>query len=442
MNLIYLHTHDTGRYLQPYGYNIPTPRLQELAEQSTLFRNNYCCGPTCSPSRSSMLTGMYPHNCGMMGLAHRGFLIDYTKHLAQFLGRNGYETVLCGMQHEAPDATMIGYDRVYIADKAGMEHATEWDEANGRSAIKFLQEAHDRPFFLSYGLEHTHRPFTEFDEDILPDYLCPPTPLPNTPEIRGDMAGFITSARRADCCLGALLDEVYRLELEKDTVILYTTDHGIAFPLMKCNLYDSGIGTALMLRYPGNSSAGTVTDALTSHLDVFPTLCDLLGLEKPEWLQGKSLLPLLRKETGSVNDAVFAEVTYHASYEPHRAVRTDRFKYIRRFNPDHTVPALANIDNSPSKDYMLTRGLKEMQIEQEQLFDLALDPNECCNRVGDPAYTEALEEMRGRLDRFMRETADPLLKGPVSLPKGAFVNRLACSDPESTRPEDLYFQEA
>ncbi|QQO08475.1 sulfatase family protein [Breznakiella homolactica] len=441
MNLIYLHTHDTGRYLEPYGYAVPTPRLRELAGQSALFRNNYCCGPTCSPSRSAMLTGMVPHSCGMMGLAHRGFSIDYTKHLAQYLGRNGFETVLCGMQHEAADAGMIGYSRVYIADKAGMENATQWDEANAASAISFLRENHSKPFFLSFGLEHTHRPFTEFDDDLSRKYLRSPDPLPNSPEIRGDMQGFLTSARRADTVLGSVLDEIRRLGLDKDSVIFYTTDHGIAFPFMKCNLYDSGIGTALMIRYPGNPSAGAAKDSLTSHLDVFPTVCDLLGVPKPEWLQGKSLLPILENKSDEVNDRIFAEVTYHASYDPQRAVRTKRYKYIRRFNPEHTVPVLANIDNSPSKEYMLSAGLAEMAIDQEQLFDLDLDPNERQNRVHDGQYTAVRKELSDMLDHFMEETDDPLRKGPVPLPKGAFVNTLACADPESLREEDIFTQE-
>lgn len=441
MNLIYLHTHDTGRYLSPYGYAAPTPNLQKFAEKATVFRNNYCCGPTCSPSRSAMLSGMHPHNCGMMGLAHRGFSMDYTKHLAQVLGRSGYETVLCGMQHEAKDAGEIGYDRVYIADKAAMANATQWDEANGQSAIRFLREKHSSPFFLSYGLEHTHRPFTEFDEDLRPDYLRAPDPLPDTPEIRGDMAGFLTSVRRADRCLGAILDEVARLHLEEETVILYTTDHGIAFPMMKCNLYDSGIATAMILHYPGNSRAGRSLDALTSHLDVFPTLCDLLHLEKPDWLQGKSLLPLLEGTAEKINEAVFAEVTYHASYEPQRAVRTDRYKYIRRFNPDHTTPALANVDQSPSKDYLLANGFEAMEIEQEQLFDLLLDPNERNNLIRHPAYQTVRVELDALLKQHMQETADPLLEGPVPLPKGAFAVKTDCRDAESKRPEDRVYGE-
>ncbi len=440
MNLIYLHTHDTGRYLQPYGCQVPTPRLQALADQSALFRNNYCCGPTCSPSRSAMLTGRYPHNCGMMGLAHRGFSIDYEQHLARFLRRNGYETVLCGMQHEAARAEDVGYDRVYSHDKAACKHATEWDEANGASAMAFLRERHDKPFFLSYGLEHTHRPFTEFDADIRQEGVRPPAPLPDTAETREDFVGFATSARRADQCIGRVLDEIDRLGLGDDTVVLYTTDHGIAFPWMKCTLYDTGIGTAMMLRYPGNPAAGKAIDALTSHIDVFPTLCDLLGISKPDWLQGVSLRPLLEGTAPAVREQIFAEVVYHASYEPQLAVRTDRYKYIRRMNPEHTTPALANVDNSPSKDYLMAHGLRDMQLEQEMLYDLVMDPNERRNLVTDPAYASVRTEMAGRLDIWMRDTAHPLLNGPVQLPKGAFVNTLTCEDPESTAPGDVYRQ--
>lgn len=439
MNLIYLHTHDTGRFLQPYGYPVPTPRLQALAEASTLFRNNHCCGPTCSPSRSALLTGMYPHSCGMMGLAHRGFALnDCRRHLAQYLGRQGYETVLCGMQHEAARAEDIGYARVYIHDKAALQNATQWDEANAASAAAFLGERHDRPFFLSYGLEHTHRPFPERDADIRPEYLNVPAPLPDAPAVREDFAGFLTAARRADACLGTVLDAIDRLDLWRDTVVLYTTDHGIAFPFMKCSLYDSGTGTAMMLYYPDNPGAGRAIDALTSHLDVFPTLCDLLGLEKPPWLQGESLLPLMRAQTDTVRDAAFAEIIYHVSYEPQLAVRTQRHKYIRRFTPEHPVPALANIDNGPTKDYLVENGLAHLPLAQEELYDLVLDPSERRNLVQDAAFVPVRDSLRARMDAWMRKTDHPLLKGPVPLPPGGFAIRPTAFDPESTAPEDRW----
>ena len=113
MNILLLHTHDSGRFLQPYGYALETPHLKTLAERGTLFRQAFSVAPTCSPSRAGMLTGQYPHNCGMFGLAHRGFsLPDYQHHMARYLTNFGYETVLCGIQHEAPSADLLGYTKI------------------------------------------------------------------------------------------------------------------------------------------------------------------------------------------------------------------------------------------------------------------------------------------------------------------------------------------
>lgn len=132
MNILYVHTHDTGRFIEPYHPGIKTPNLLKLAREGTLFRQAYCCAPTCSPSRAALLTGQFPHMNGMYGLAHRGFsLNDYSRHLAGYLKGFGFETVLFGMQHEHTVPDKIGYDKVFIDPRKEAEDLTAWDLSNG-----------------------------------------------------------------------------------------------------------------------------------------------------------------------------------------------------------------------------------------------------------------------------------------------------------------------
>jgi arylsulfatase A-like enzyme len=258
----------------------------------------------------------------------------------------------------------------------------------------------------------------------------PPPPLPDTPESRLDVARFKTSARRLDRKMGAVLEALTRTGLDRNTLVIATTDHGIAFPRLKCNLQDSGTGVMLILRGPGPFSGGKVVDGLVSQIDLFPTLCDWLDIPRPDWLEGRSLLPLVTGLAQEVNEEIHAEVNWHAAYEPMRGVRTRRWKYIRRFD-GRARPVLPNCDDSLSKDVWLAQGWGERPVDAEALFDLVFDPNEACNRAADPACAAALAEMRGRLQAWMVATHDPLLSGPVPAPLGALAN-----DPDGISPQE------
>lgn len=413
-NILYIHSHDTGRYVQPYGYAIPTPHLQQLAEEGVLFRKAFCAAPTCSPSRASLLTGQYAHQSGMLGLAHRGFsLHNYKQHLLHTLRKEGYHSALIGEEHLAKDRTAIGYDRVYEVD--GFHASTI-----APVAISMLKRT-PQPFFLSVGFFETHREFQKPACEKDANYCLPPAPLPDTPETRRDMAAFQASAWNLDQGIGAVLEALEETGLADNTLVICTTDHGIAFPYMKGNLTDHGIGVMLLMRGPGGFTGGKVYDALVSQIDIFPTICDLLNVDRPRWLQGVSLLPLIQGEVDQVRDTIFAEVTYHAAYEPQRAVRTHRWKYIRRFD-HHLGPVLPNCDDSPSKEMLLQHGWQERPYPLEQLYDLIFDPNEGCNMANDVSVAIVLKEMRTRLHDWMLGTDDPLLYGPIAAPPAAQLN--------------------
>ena len=435
-NIIYLHTHDSGRYWSPYGYNVPTPNLMDFASECTLFRQCYSSAPTCSPSRACLLTGMTPHESGMQGLASRGWqLNDYRCHMARYLGSYGYHTVLCGIQHEAPDYHMIGYSEVIGSQDFSMDRTEasmeDWDYANTDAAVSFISSYDgNEPLFLSVGLFNTHREYPKAKKDINPDYIQPPAVLYDCAKTREDMADYMESARVADTCFGRLFDALRAKGYLEESLILVTTDHGIAFPDMKCTLYDTGIGVACMISVPGNKLKGRATDALVSHYDIYPTVCEFAGIPIPEWTEGYSLMPFLKGETEKVRDEVFGEITYHASYEPERCIRTERYKLIRRFDyHENIVPA--NIDESLSKDFEMEAGLLRGIHEREELYDLWLDPVERTNLVGNADYKDVYDDLSARLHSWMEKTDDPLChyRYRVPKPRNARVNKLTCMNP-------------
>jgi N-sulfoglucosamine sulfohydrolase len=422
-NIVYIHSHDSGRYLSPYGQSVPTPNLQRLAQEGILFRKAFSAAPTCSPSRAALLTGLYPHSNGMLGLAHRGFsLNDYQQHIVHTLKPAGYTSVLAGLQHVAKVPETIGYDRVLPHKDTSAVHVAP-------AAVGFLDGKPASPFFLDIGFFETHREYPEATAEDKANYSPLPRPIPDTAATRGDFARYRASARIMDEGVGKVLEAIDRNGYRENTLIISTTDHGISFPRMKCNLTDDGWGVSLIMRGP-KLPQGAVCDALISQIDIFPGICDYIGIQNPAWLQGKSFLPVLSGQVAEIHEEVFAEVNYHASYEPKRAVRTARWKYIRRFG-DRRTPVLPNCDDSPSKDLWLQAGWGSQILDTESLYDLLFDPTEHANLINDPGNAQVAQEMRDRLHRWMVSTNDPLLRGPVAAPPGALAN-----DPSGISPKE------
>jgi arylsulfatase A-like enzyme len=191
---------------------------------------------------------------------------------------------------------------------------------------------------------------------------------------------------------------------------------------MKATLRDGGIGVSLLLRIPGMTSDGRVERALVSHLDIYPTLCDVLGFASPPWLAGRSLLPLLRGTCDSVRDLIFAETNYHAVYEPARCARTKRHKFIRHFG-EAGAPRPANVDDSVVKEIYNRQGYFTSSRAREELYDLEDDPAEQRNLADDPAHQDVRDQLAQSLNDWMVESSDPLLRGSVPRPEGSRLNR-------------------
>ena len=427
------------------GYDIPAPSLMQLARQGVLFRQCHASAPSCGPSRAALLTGQYPHCCGMLGLPSPGLgyrLNDYGHHLGAFLRQHGYATALSGVQHvaRAPWAPMkesLPYDEFLNHTDPTPAGQNYFDPAQTvPAAVDFLMRPHDRPFFLSVGFLDPHRAPSGDERVFIMSQparqpadiderarYCQPWPhLPDNAITRREMANFKLGVEMLDRDVGRLLAALDTPELRSNTLVIFTTDHGPGIPEMKCTLTDRGTGAVLIMRGPddpqyGEATAfrgGRVIDAMTQHLDLYPTICDLLVADHPAWLDGKSLMPLIHGETDEIHDAIFTEQTYHHGADPRplRAVRTTRFKYIRSFKPDQQRA----VDRGPSLRFWEEHGYGSVPLPDEALFDLMFDPNEAANLAGSEAHAGILESMRQRLQEWMRSTGDPLVDGVVPAP--------------------------
>ncbi len=444
MNIVLITAHDAGHYVQPYGIPVDTPHMMRFAREGVLFRKAFCAAPTCGPSRAAMLTGQTPHEMGMYGLpGGDGWKIDdYGKHLVNQLNRHDYETVLCGVQHEASHAEHfpeIAYQRVLEREAPAREQDGEWYPESINKLEAFLATRDDpRPFFLSVGIDEPHRDnlprpelnlhgksdrFTKtrfYDPEKLDWRYTAPLPwLPDLPDIRKDVESYFEGVRILDEYVGRILYALKHNGLEGNTLVILTSDHGVEFSGGKKTLSDAGTRVMLMMRGPSGSPlrGGNVIEGQVQHLDLYPTLCELLHLEVPHPLSGKSLLPLVTGQTQQLHEAVFAEQTYHGGPEPLRSVRTERYKYIRRVGD--TGNRMRH--DGPTATLLETLGWYDRPLGHEELFDLVLDPMEACNRAADPAYADIKAELSARLEQWMAETGDPFPSG-VFPPIPATVN--------------------
>lgn len=423
-NVVVVHPHNLGRYLGCYGKAVETGNVDEIAREGVRLENYFCTAAHCSPARGSMWTGNYPHNNGLIGLAHLGWeLNDDETTLVEYLADAGYETYLFGLQHVASDPARVGYQHV-----EGSVHEFSVDEPAHDVAgdvEDFLADAakEAQPFFASIGFSEVHRePRVDrcldcgwtFDiegyESDDPADVEPLPYLPDRPGIREDLADFHGMVRAIDEAVGRVADALERSGLEEDTLFVFTTDHGIGFPRSMGTCYDPGVEAAFCARWPGHIEGGGVLPELLSGVDFAPTMLDLVGEKVPEGLDGRSFAPLLEGEEYEPREHVYLEFTWHSKYNPMRAVRTNRYKYVLNVGDVPLVYIPAPIFSSEAGKEMRDEYYGEQRPEEE-LYDLSRDPHEKDNLIGDPEYADVAAELRETVEAWMETTDDRLLEG-------------------------------
>jgi N-sulfoglucosamine sulfohydrolase len=429
-NILMFIPHDIGDHLHCYGHDsVRSPNLDNLAASGVRFSNCFTTAPECTPSRAGLFTGQYTHQNGLVGLCHRGWeFTPATRHLAQRLWDNGYQTCLCGVNHETGmSPAQLGYDQL-IAQK-------EFDSSSiCDDAVQWLQNEAphlEKPWFTCVGLSDTHRPWRPA-KDFSPDDVEVPAYLPDVPEVRADLAELHQAVYDMDYSIGKVIDTLNTSSMADNTIVIFTVDHGIPFPRAKSTYYDPGIRVPMIMKGGKHFQGGKIFDQLISNLDYTPTILDICDLEIPEGLEGRSFKNLLQGETYQERDAVFGALYYDAFYDPIHCVRTKDFKYIRSFavtsedaaGADPEVLAKhetgswiraddSDVQNSPSWQYIKKSG--PFQIPPpEELYDLSKDPSEKCNIIDDNAYADILTDMRNKLKDMMERTNSPLLSGHIS----------------------------
>ncbi|OLO99385.1 sulfatase [Mycolicibacterium porcinum] len=398
-NLLVVHWHDLGRYLGVYGHpDVASPHLDQLAAEGILFTRAHATAPLCSPSRGSLFTGRYPQSNGLVGLAHHGW--EYragVRTLPHILAESGWHTALFGMQHETSYPANLGYHEFDVSNsfcEYVVERATAW-----------LADAPQQPFLLTTGFFETHRPYPrDRYEPAASGSVDVPDYLPDTSEVRDDLAEFYGSIAVADAKVGELLDALATAGLDANTWVVFMTDHGPALPRAKSTLYDAGTGIALIVRPPrGSGAVPRRYDELFSGVDLLPTLLELLGVEIPgevEGLSHASNLTAAPADAAEVRSEVYTTKTYHDSFDPIRAIRTKEYSYIENYAARPLLDLPWDIADSPPGRVLGDTVLSPRP--GRELYDLVADPTERHNLLG-PDATDKAEAIAENLALLLNE---------------------------------------
>jgi arylsulfatase A-like enzyme len=246
------------------------------------------------------------------------------------------------------------------------------------------------------------------------------------------MAALQGAIVQADAAVGQLLNALSSCGLDHETIVVFASDHGIAMPRAKCTLYDPGLEVALIVRWPGVTEAGLTSRDIVSHVDILPTLLEGLDILVPGNVQGHSFLAVLTVNEFAPRSVIHAEKTYHSYYDPMRAIRTDRFKFIRNFETNFMVEVPGDVQAGS-----IFRAHPELYSGGEhppaELYDLHDDPGELQNLARDEHLADVRRWLDSRIWSWMRDTGDPLLFGPIPSP----ASRQALEDSAVTLSPDV-----
>ncbi|MCC7205257.1 MAG: sulfatase [Phycisphaeraceae bacterium] len=420
-NIVFVICHDLGRELGCYGAGVATPNLDRFAGQGARCDAAFTNSPCCSPSRGTIQTGRYAHHNGLMGLVNQGWSMPLAERtIVDHLNDAGFETLHTGFQHERAKHAMNRYSTQLAPD-----HRSE--DVFARAIAHLAQRKDSRPFYMNLGLLEVHESGwnsqDRFDHGSRYEAFMPaleevhvPPWLPDVKPIRREMRRFRGCIRFMDHHFATLIEGLDKLGLAENTLVVFATDHGISGVRSKSTLYDHGVEVALMLRGPGVRT-GMVVDDLIQTVDIAPTLLEAVGVEAPAGMDGRSFWPRLTGEAYRPHEMIFTERNYHGGFDPMRAVRTRRYHYIRNFADApkwQWLPGEVERFNDRFEAWYndLWPPLSKPR-PAEELYDVMADPHETRNLAGDAALADVRRELAAALHRWMVETNDPLLQGPI-----------------------------
>ncbi len=419
-NVLMITTHDSGRHFGCYGIDtVRSPAIDALAADGFRFTRYFAASPVCSASRAAQLTGRYPQSNGLMLLSSPPWSWELNpgeRHLSQLLRDQGYYTALFGLQHETENPDRLGFQarhrECHRDMRFGADTACSAPDIAG-DVVRFLRTdaAARAPFYAQIGFFETHTPY-DFGGAVPDDskgVYVPPYLVENE-AAREEFAGLQGAVRRADEAVGMILDALAATGLERDTLVIFTSDHGIETHRSKWFVYDPGLEISLLMRWPGGGVAGGHScDWLLSNVDFLPTLLELLGVPAPDNVQGSSFAAALGPSGAAgprPRSEIFAMMQGFKNYPDARCVRTDGYKLVRSFSPERGY--------QPPVD--LSRPGRPKKRPVVELFDLERDPLEFDNVAQQPEYAEVYRDLSDRLWDWLEAVDDPLLRGPVPTP--------------------------
>jgi len=420
-----------------YGCGTPdcTPNIDALAAEGVRFNYGHVTIAVCQPSRGALMTGRYPHKSGQEGFHYINHRPEVPL-LPEVLREAGYINGIIGKAWHSTPRPSFKWDLYEDMEDLGWGRDAELYHRNTKRLIDMAREA-GKPFFLMANSHDPHRPFHGNDADLYDKqgirYPAPsrvyepaeveiPGFLPDIPEVRREIAEYASSVRRCDDTVGRIIDALREDGVYENTLIMFLSDNGMAFPFSKTNCYLHSTKTPWIVCWPGRVTPGTVDDEhFINGIDFMPTALEAAGATLPDAIDGRSFLPVLKGEKDPSRDRVFTQFHQTAARRryPMRCVQDRRFGYI--FNPWSDGVREFKNESQAGRTFKAMQSAAEADSEiagrvdlfqhrvVEELYDFENDPDALVNLIDDPGYQGEANRLRDELEAWMVDHDDPAL---------------------------------